>query len=372
MGGVERVDCVVIGAGVVGLAVARSLALAGREVIVLESASTIGTGISSRNSEVIHAGIYYPSGSLKASLCVQGKAMLYAYCAERGIGHWRCGKLIVASAPAQQHLLAALVEQAKSNSVDDLRWLTAEQARALEPQLSCHAAILSPSTGIVDSHALMLSLQGDLENAGGMVVLNTPVESMVLTSDATLLIEKDETRLTARAVVNAAGLNAPALASRCQGLDAVHVPRTAWAKGSYFTLTGRAPFSHLIYPVPQAAGLGVHLTLDLGGRARFGPDVQWVDSAQDLEVDAARAPGFYADIRRYWPALPDGALQPGYAGMRPKIHGPGELARDFMIQGPADHGVAGLVNLFGIESPGLTSALAIGQHVRAMLTPDSS
>lgn len=367
MDGVERVDCVVVGAGVVGLAVARALALAGRDVMVLERANAIGTGISSRNSEVIHAGIYYPSGSLKAGLCVQGKAMLYAYCAERGIGHRRCGKLIVATAPAQQDRLAALVEQAKANGVDDLRWLTAEQARALEPQLHCHAAILSPSTGIVDSHALMLSLQGDLENAGGMVALNTPVVSMTWTPDATLLIAEDGTRLTARSVVNAAGLNAPALALRCQGLDAAHVPRTAWAKGSYFTLTGRAPFSHLIYPVPHAAGLGVHLTLDLGGQARFGPDVQWVDSADDLQVDPARAPGFCADIRRYWPALPDGALRPGYAGMRPKIHGPDEPARDFLIQGPADHGLAGLVNLFGIESPGLTSALAIGEHVRAML-----
>ncbi len=367
MDGVERVDCVVIGAGVVGLAVARALALAGREVMVLESASAIGTGISSRNSEVIHAGIYYPSGSLKARLCVHGKVLLYAYCAARGIGHRRCGKLIVATAAAQQHRLAALVEQAKANGVDDLRWLTAEQARALEPQLHCHAAILSPSTGIVDIHALMLSLQGDLESAGGLVALNTPVISMDWTPDAICLIAKDGTRLIARTVVNAAGLNAPALALHCRGLDSARVPRTAWAKGNYFTLAGRAPFSHLIYPVPQAAGLGVHLTLDLGGQARFGPDVQWVESAEDLQVDLARAPGFYADIRSYWPALPDGALQPGYAGMRPKIHGPDEPAGDFLIEGPAEHGLAGLVNLFGIESPGLTSALAIGDYVRTLV-----
>ncbi|MDP1655852.1 MAG: NAD(P)/FAD-dependent oxidoreductase [Hylemonella sp.] len=363
----DTVDCVVIGAGVVGLSVARALALAGREVMVLESAAAIGTGISSRNSEVIHAGIYYQSGSLKAALCVRGKAMLYAYCAERGIGHRRCGKLIVATAPAQQDRLMALVEQAKANGVDDLRWLSAEQARALEPELACHAAVLSPSTGIVDSHALMLSLQGDLENASGMVALNTPVASMAWTPDAIVVIAEDGTRLAARSVVNAAGLHAPALASRCQGLSPACVPRTGWAKGNYFTLTGRAPFSHLIYPVPQAGGLGVHLTLDLGGQARFGPDVQWVESADDLQVDPARAAGFYADIRNYWPALPDGALQPGYAGMRPKIHGPEESGRDFLIQGPAQHGLAGLVNLFGIESPGLTSALAMGDYVRLLV-----
>ena len=361
------VDCVVVGAGVVGLAVARRLAMAGRDVLVLEAAEAIGTGISSRNSEVIHAGIYYPSGSLKARLCVQGKAMLYAYCAERGIGHRRCGKLIVASAPAQQQRLTALVEQARSNGVHDLQWLTGEQARALEPQLHCHAAILSPSTGIVDSHALMLSLQGDLERASGLVALHTPVTALTWTPGAITLVAKDGTRLSARSVVNAAGLQAPALAARCEGLDSACLPRTGWAKGNYFTLSGRAPFSHLIYPVPQAAGLGVHLTLDLGGQARFGPDVQWVESADDLQVDPARAPGFYADIRSYWPALPDGALQPGYAGMRPKIHGPDEPARDFLIQGPADHGLPGLVNLFGIESPGLTSALAMGEHVRALL-----
>jgi len=363
----HRVDCVVIGAGVVGLAVARALALAGREVMVLERAGAIGTGISSRNSEVIHAGIYYPSGTLKAGLCVRGKALLYTYCAERGIGHRRCGKLIVASAPAQKQRLAALVEQGRANGVDDLQWLTGEQARALEPQLHCHAAILSPSTGIVDSHALMLSLQGDVERAAGIVALNTPVTAMKWTPDAITLVADDGTRLSARSVVNAAGLQAVALAARCEGLASACVPHPSWAKGNYFTLSTRAPFSHLIYPVPQAAGLGVHLTLDLGGQARFGPDVQWVDSADDLEVDPARAAGFYADIRSYWPALPDGALQVGYAGMRPKIHGPNEPARDFLIQGPAEHGLAGLVNLFGIESPGLTSALAIGEHVRALL-----
>ena len=360
-------DCVVVGAGVVGLAVARALALAGREVLVLEAADAIGTGISSRNSEVIHAGIYYPPGSLKARLCVQGKAMLFAYCAARGIGHQRCGKLIVAHSAAQLTRLSALLAQAGANGVHDLCWLTSEQACAMEPALRCHAALFSPSTGIVDSHALMLSLHADVEHAGGMVALNSPLASMVWTSDAILLIAKDGTRLRARTVINAAGLNAPALASRCEGLDRVHVPRAWWAKGNYFTLSGRAPFSHLVYPLPQAGGLGVHLTLDLGGQARFGPDVQWVDSPDDLLVDPSRAQTFYADIRRYWPTLPEGALQPGYAGMRPKIHGPDEPAPDFLIQGPAQHGLAGLINLFGIESPGLTSALAIGEHVRAMV-----
>jgi L-2-hydroxyglutarate oxidase LhgO len=360
-------DCVVIGAGVVGLAVARALALAGREVLVLEAANTIGTGISSRNSEVIHAGIYDLPGSLKARLCVQGKAMLYAYCAERSIGHRRCGKLIVASSEAQRARLSGLLAQAGANGVHDLCWLSAEQARAVEPALRCHAALLSPSTGIVDSHALMLSLQGDLEHAGGIVVFNSPLASMAWTSNAIVLIANDGTRLRAQTVINAAGLQAPALALRCEGLDHTWVPRARWAKGNYFTLSGRAPFEHLIYPVPQAAGLGVHLTLDLGGQAKFGPDVQWVDSPDDLVVDPSRAQAFYDDIRSYWPALPDGALQPGYAGMRPKIHGPNEPGRDFLIQGPADHGLAGLVNLFGIESPGLTSAMAIGEYVRALV-----
>ncbi len=363
----DRVDCVVIGAGVVGLAVARALALQGREVMVLEAANAIGTGTSSRNSEVIHAGIYYTAGSLKARLCVQGKQMLYAYCAERGIGHRRCGKLIVATSDPQVAALQGIVAKAAANGVDDLVLLTRDEARAMESQLECVAAIHSPSTGIVDSHALMLALQGDLENAGGLVALNSGVAAAQAGSDGIALVAQDGTQLLATTVVNAAGLHAPAVARRIQGLDAHHVPQAYFAKGNYFTLAGRAPFSRLIYPVPEAAGLGVHLTLDLGGQAKFGPDVQWVDAADDLVVDPRRGDAFYAEVRRYWPALQDGALLPGYAGMRPKISGPGEPAADFVIQGPAQHGVPGLVNLFGIESPGLTSSLAIGAHVSSLL-----
>ena len=363
----DQIECVVIGAGVVGLAVARALALAGREVLVLEAASGIGTGTSSRNSEVIHAGIYYAPGSLKARLCVQGKQQLYAYCAERGIGHKRCGKLLVATDLQQVAQLHGIMERAALNGVDDLVLLTQAQAMALEPELACEAAIFSPGTGIVDSHALMLALQGDIENAGGMVVLNSALTDGDCRADGIQLLTQDGMGVRANMVVNAAGLQAPALAHRFRGLQATHIPGTWYAKGSYFTLAGRAPFSHLIYPVPQAAGLGVHLTLDLGGQAKFGPDAQWVDSADDLVVDPARGEAFYAEVRKYWPALQEGALIPGYAGIRPKIHAPDTPARDFLIQGPADHGVAGLVNLFGIESPGLTSALAIGNYVARLL-----
>ena len=366
----DQVDCVVIGAGVVGLAVARALSLAGREVMVLEAADAIGTGTSSRNSEVIHAGIYYASGSLKARMCVQGKAMLYNYCAERGVGHRRCGKLIVATSEAEVAQLAGIIDKAAANGVTDLMLLSRAQARAIEPQLECVAAIHSPGTGIVDSHALMLALQGDLENSGGLVVLNTSVALVKYTQSAIEVVATDGTRLQARKVVNAAGLHAVALVSRFSGLDPAHLPRAFFAKGNYFTLAGRSPFNHLIYPVPQAAGLGVHLTVDLGGQAKFGPDVQWVDSADDLVVDPARGDVFYAEVRKYWPALQDGALTPGYAGIRPKINAPHEAARDFMIQGPADHGVPGLVNLFGIESPGLTSSLAIANHVARLLLTD--
>ena len=363
----ERIECIVIGAGVVGLAIARALALQGREVMVLEAADAIGTGTSSRNSEVIHAGIYYPPASLKARLCVEGKALLYAYCAERGVAFSRCGKLIVATREEQRAQLHAIVDRARANGVHDLVLLNRDEARALEPRLECVAALHSPSTGIVDSHALMLALQGDVENAGGILVLNTSVAHAECAQGAINVIADDGTVLQAETVVNAAGLQAPALAARFDGLAPAFVPPSYFAKGNYFTLAGRSPFSRLIYPVPEAAGLGVHLTIDMGGQAKFGPDVQWVVSPDDLEVDPSRGDAFYAEVRKYWPALPSGALQPGYAGIRPKIRAPGEPAGDFLIQGPETHGVAGLVNLFGIESPGLTSSLAIGAYVSRLV-----
>ena len=358
----DKVDCIVVGAGVVGLAIARELALRGREVLLLEAANAIGTGTSSRNSEVIHAGIYYARGSLKARMCVAGKQLLYTYCAERGISHRRCGKLIVATAPGQESQLERFRLSAQGNGVADLELLTRAQAVAMEPALECAAALWSPSTGIVDSHALMLSLLGDLENAGGVLALNTTLATARGGSGGVVVEAADGTGLLATTLVNAAGLAAPALARRIVGLGPRHIPATYFAKGNYFTLAGRAPFSHLVYPMPESAGLGVHLTLDMGGQVKFGPDVQWVDSMDDLVVDPARGDAFYEQIRRYWPGLPDGALMAGYAGMRPKILPPGQGAADFVVQGPETHGVCGLVNLFGIESPGLTSCLALARH----------
>lgn len=375
---VEQVDCVVIGAGVVGLAVARALALTGREVLVLEAEETFGTQTSARNSEVIHAGIYYPPGSLRARLCVAGRQLLYDYCAARGVQHRRCGKLIVAANAAQQAELRAIQARAVANGVDDLQWLARDQALALEPQLQCEAALLSPSTGIIDSHGLMLALLGDLEHAGGTLATHSRVNRLVALdgqAPAAIKIEvssdQETTVLHARSVVNCAGLGAIALTHATQGLAPAHRPPLPqrWAKGSYFTLSERAPFARLIYPVVErdSPSLGVHLTLDLGGQAKFGPDVQWVASPDDLQVDPARADAFCAEVRRYWPALPDGALQPGYVGYRPKLSGPGEPAVDFRIEGPGQHGVPGLVNLLGIESPGLTSCLAIARHVVGVL-----
>ncbi len=371
----EQIDAVVIGAGVVGLAVGRALALSGREVLVLESENAIGMGTSSRNSEVIHAGIYYPAGSLKARLCVQGKNMLYAYCTERGVAHQRLGKLIVATSPEQVQALDGIMAKAAANGVHDLQKLSAAEAKALEPALACEAALLSPSTGVVDSHGLMLALQGDMENAGGLLALVSPVQRIAVrqgtASHPIRVTTQDGTELACKVLVNAAGLNAVALARGMDGLNPNQLPQALplayFAKGNYFTLAGKAPFSRLIYPVPEAAGLGVHLTLDLGGQAKFGPDVQWVDDPADLQVNPRRGDAFYAEVRRYWPELQDGALQPGYAGMRPKINAPHEAAADFMIQGPAEHGVPGLVNLLGIESPGLTSSLAIAAEVCARL-----
>jgi L-2-hydroxyglutarate oxidase LhgO len=360
----EKVDCVVIGAGVVGLAVARALALRGRETLVLEAEDAIGRGTSSRNSEVIHAGIYYTPGSSKARLCVRGKHLLYPYCEARGIEHRRCGKLIVATDQEQMKALEKIEATARANGVADLRWLTAAEAKSTEPALSCVVALLSPSTGIVDSHGFMLALQGDLEDAGGTVALRTPV-THGLCGRGGILLEAgldDSLELEARVVVNSAGLQAQALARRIEGVPEDSIPPSGYAKGNYYVLQGKAPFRHLIYPVPEPGGLGVHLTLDLAGQARFGPDVEWVEKL-DYTVDGSRADGFYRVIRRYWPGLPEGSLHPGYAGIRPKLGGPGAGNGDFLIQGPEAHGVRGLVNLYGIESPGLTAALAIAEEV---------
>jgi len=365
----EEVDTLVVGAGVVGLAVARALALEGHEVIVLEAENAIGTATSSRNSEVIHAGIYYAPGSLKARLCVRGKELLYAFCDAHGVPHRRCGKLIVATSEAQLDDMHAIRARAAANGVLDLRVLTRAEALAREPALDCVAALESPSTGIIDSHALMLALQGDAEAHGAMLALRGAVVGGRLTGDGIVLdVAGDEPmRLKARRVVNSAGLHAQALAHSLQGFPPRHVPPAHYAKGNYYALAGRSPFSRLIYPIPEAHGLGVHLTLDLGGQARFGPDVEWVERL-DYGVDPRRSDGFYSAIRAYWPALSDGALTPAYAGIRPKLHGPGEAARDFLIQGSAEHGVPGLVNLFGIESPGLTASLAIAEQVAGLLS----
>ncbi len=365
----EHVECVVIGAGVVGLAVARELAMAGREVIVLEAAESIGTHTSSRNSEVIHAGLYYPQGSLKARLCVEGKQRLYAYCAERGIAHERIGKIVVAADESEISAVQSYVAKAQANGVTDLEWLSAEQLHVLEPEVRCVAGFLSPSTGIIDSHALMLALQGDAENHGAAVVFHSPVQSGEVRADRIVLevAGADPMTLTCSAVVNSAGLFAPDVARSIRGIPPASIPPKYFAKAHYYTLSGRSPFHRLVYPVATNAFLGVHVTLDLGGQARFGPDVEWID-AVDYSFDHSREPLFYEAIRRYYPGLKDGALQPGYTGIRPKISGPREPAADFLIQGPEAHGVPGLINLYGIESPGLTASMPIGEHVRRMLT----
>ncbi len=358
----------VIGAGIVGLAVARALALAGREVMVLEKERWIGSETSSRNSEVIHAGIYYPKGSRKARLCVAGKQKLYAYCAERGVAHKRLGKLIVAGNEAEIPVIEGVRQRAEGNGVADLRWLGGDELRALEPALAAVGAYFSPSTGIIDSHALMLAYQADLEAAGGMVVLRAPVLSGTAGAPGFALAVggAEPMALSCKLLVNSGGIHAPRLARAITGIPPATIPRDYFCRGVYFTLSMRSPFRHLIYPVPEAAGLGVHLTLDLAGQARFGPDIEWIDGI-DYTVDPRRGERFYAAIRSYWPELPDGALQPGYAGIRPKISGPREPAADFFIQGPAEHGLPGLVNLYGIESPGLTASLAIADEVAALL-----
>ncbi len=364
----DEIECVVVGAGVVGLAVARALALAGREVIVLEAADAIGTETSSRNSEVIHAGIYYPQGSLMARSCVAGREMLYAYCAEHGVPHRNCGKLIVATDDAEAAALEGIRARAAANGVA-LETLRANQAIAMEPELRCVAALHSPSTGIIDSHAFMLALQGDAEGAGAAFAFLSPVlRGRVEPGGIVLDVGGAEpTALRCRVLVNAAGLHAPTLARAIAGVAPEAVPREYYAKGNYYTLSGRSPFSRLIYPVPVAGGLGVHLTIDLAGQARFGPDVEWVERI-DYGVDPGRAELFYDAVRRYWPGLRDGTLQPGYAGIRPKIVPPSVAKQDFVVQGEAAHGVRGLVNLFGIESPGLTASLALAEWVREMVT----
>jgi L-2-hydroxyglutarate oxidase LhgO len=361
----ERVDCVVVGAGVVGIAVARALAQAGREVIVLDAAEGIGTETSSRNSEVIHAGIYYPKDSLMARFCVQGRRELYAFCAERGVPFNNCGKLIVATDAAEAERLAGIKARAEANGVEGMRLLTAGEARAMEPNLQCTAALLSPTTGVLDSHACMLALQGEAEHAGAVFVFHSPVTGGRVIEDG-VEIEvggAEPMQLGCNLLVNSAGLHAPALARSIAGMPSQLIPGEYYAKGNYFTLSGRSPFTHLIYPVPVPGGLGVHLTLDLGGQARFGPDVEWIERV-DYTVDVRRADGFYEAVRRYWPDLKDGALQPGYSGIRPKIVPRGAPAQDFVVQGPQVHGVPGLVHLFGIESPGLTAAVALAAHVR--------
>jgi L-2-hydroxyglutarate oxidase LhgO len=370
--GVEEVDCIVVGAGVVGLAVARALAMAGREVIILEAAEGIGTETSSRNSEVIHAGIYYAANSLMARFCVAGRRQLYAYCAEKGVPHINCGKLIVATNAREDAMLGGIKQRAETNGVEGMRVLTAAEAIALEPNLVCTSALLSPATGIVDSHNYMVALLGDAENAGAVPVFFSPVQGGRVVGRAIEIDVggADPITLRCRLLVNSAGLHATRLAGRIQGMPLDRVPATYYAKGNYFTLSGRSPFSRLIYPVPVPGGLGVHLTVDLGGQARFGPDVEWIDSI-DYTVDPSRSDSFYAAVRTYWPGLKDGGLQPGYAGIRPKTVPKGAPAQDFVVQGPQSHGVAGLINLFGIESPGLTASLAIADHVLAVSRTES-
>jgi len=366
------IDVLVVGAGVVGLAVARTLALAGRSVVVVEAHDRIGAETSSRNSEVIHSGIYYPAGSLKARLCVEGRQALYEFCDEHGVAYRRCGKLIVAHDVAELAAIEALARKGAANGVNDLRMLSADDVRALEPDVACVGALLAPSTGIVDSHGYMLALLGEAEDHGASLALNTTFLAARVERDG-FTVETggaEPMRLKAGALANCAGLHASVVARAVDGLDPLHVPETRYAKGNYFALCGRAPFRHLIYPAPHAHGLGVHLTFDLGGQVRFGPDVEWVE-AIDYSVDPRRGDGFAAAIRKYWPTLPDGALDAAYCGIRPKLGGPADPAADFRIDGPEVHGVAGLVNLFGIESPGLTSSLAIAREVERRLERQS-
>jgi L-2-hydroxyglutarate oxidase LhgO len=360
----DRMECVVIGAGVVGLAVARALALAGREVLLLEAETHPGTITSARNSGVIHAGLYYTPGSFKARFCVAGNRALYDYCTQRGVDHENCGKLIVANGDEEEQVLLRLLERAHANDVEGVRMISGTEAQKMEPELRSTAALYCPTSGIVDQHPYMLALQGDLENAGGTLVCDCRVDRIARRPDGFRVSTAGEaaTEVEARFVVNSAGLGAVDLLNRIEGYDPARIPRMHLGRGNYFTVAARSPFRHLIYPIPHAAGLGIHATLDLGRRVRFGPDVEWIDRI-DYSVNAARAPLFYEAIRRYWPGLADGALMPDYTGIRPKLHGPGEPQPDFRIESAAEHGIPGLVNLLGIESPGLTSSMAIGDYV---------
>ncbi|MDR0252997.1 MAG: NAD(P)/FAD-dependent oxidoreductase [Brucellaceae bacterium] len=373
----EKTACVIAGAGVVGLAIAREMAMRGFETLVLEAEHMIGTQTSSRNSEVIHAGIYYQPDSLKARFCVEGKERLYRYAEAQGIPHKRCGKLIVATSEAQHSALDMIVVRAQACGVHDLQRLTAAEAQALEPAVQCSAALFSPSTGIIDSHALMLSLQGDAENHGAAIAFNTEILRVEQIGGGFSITTRDresgeEFSLEAERFINAAGLGAQAIAETINGLAPEFIPALHLAKGNYFSAAGKNPFSHLIYPVPVDGGLGVHLTLDLNGQMRFGPDVEWLEQVSpqtglDYSVDPQRGDGFYAAIRQYWPELPDNSLQATYSGIRPKLSGKGGAAADFRISAPDEHGISDLINLFGIESPGLTSSLAIAAYVNTLI-----
>ncbi len=360
-----RVDAIVIGAGVVGLAIARRMALVGLETLVIEKEKTFGTATSSRNSGVIHAGLYYPTGSLKHCLCLLGKHLLYRYCESRGIPTDRCGKIVVATSLQQSTKLTALYAKAQENGVEGLRWLSQDEMTEMEPEVLYHTAFLSPDSGILDTFAYLSSLEGEVRDAGGMIAYNTCVRSIVSTGNELHVLADDGAAIAVAApvVINAAGHGAIGIATRTQGLASAFVPRQSYAKGNYFSLVGRQPFKHLIYPIPEAAGLGIHATLDFQGRCRFGPDVEWVEDDEDFTVDHRRAKRFYEAIRSYWPDLPDNALQPDFAGIRPKIHVEHEAMPDFRVSDASEHGVPGLINLFGIESPGLTSSLALADHV---------
>ncbi len=360
------VENIVIGAGVIGLAIARTLAVAGRDVLVLERAAHFGEETSSRNSEVIHAGIYYPKDSLKARYCVEGKHQLYDYCASRHIPHQRCGKLIVATSEAELETLDSLAVKAAANGVDDIQYLARDAALKMEPSLNCTAALLSPSAGIIDSHQLMLSYVGEIEDSGGAIAYNTRFDKAEATEDG-FAVTAGGTTVHCRNLINSAGLSAQNVAAKITDLSPDHIPTRYLTKGSYFTMTARSPFSHLIYPVPNTASLGIHVTIDLGGQIRFGPDQEWIDQI-DYEVDPARCIDFYEAIRRYFPALPDDCLIPAYSGIRPKVQTPEGAAADFILSGEPEHGIQGLVNLFGMESPGLTSSLKIGEAVKSILT----